>query len=1598
MLFSSAPALYPAVFGCKPNKTTMNFQTSEKNQCVEITEPASSLTVASRVEALRRTLHERWSVTFCGGCHRRNDLCDCRRIAHYRSFEVMHPQGTVTDEVDRLIECGSEYLTKIVEDLAIFVVHIRKSVTWTDVALAFANFIKLRIGEKALLGGFLDDLTEVMMSLLRHIAPEEVEMAENAQSIYNDECERREAVGANDVHNTVLPEMIQGYGETKFQKIVKAIKLFFLTGQGLKKTDDFQPQGASDNFLLFKDLLVNGFEDMTKLQNSGLWKKFRALLMACLSYGLFQSMEEQFKTNYFVKAYNHYFSGNPLKTMSLIALVLDFVVYLGRKGWQICKTGSIDCLYHDETQYGKWYTDCESIVVRMQYKNNPDDCPVAYDEHRLLADIESVIERGQDMMKYLDNHAADKKQLRNMLHNMQLMRAEFTSTQNAQQARPIPFSLLLYSKTGQGKTSLTDMIINHVGRIWKLPQGDEFIYTRNPAAEFWDGFSSSKWCCVMDDVAFRHPSQQGDTSCDEILQVINAVPYCPNQAHLDNKGRIPFRCKLVIATTNTEHINARFYYSNPSAVQRRFPFIIVPEVRPEYRDAKGMLDHTKVPEDPNGYPDFWTFTVKTVRPHVDTKQSAIVEVVPGMENVELKAFLVWLNSALQDHKEKLAKVANTKKALKEVMLCMSCRMPPQLCDCTAHVPQGRILSLGIAVGSVVVTGYAAYRASTAVEDLFVNLRRVRKAMKCVRAGINYWKHMGARVERLYLKTPKLLRYLVKALAIAGAAYGFYTYFAKELASQGSVQTVPKKDAEERTNVWYKAAFSCASFEVTPSTASCRGPNFENAVKAVMKNTVYVECFNEDETLTVKSRGLCLGGSSYIFANHTIPQWGKLKVVVVAVPEENVCANKTLFITEEQVVRFPTKDIAFVRLDGMPPKAALKCVATPSFNAQNDGFYLIKQKDGSTKRLYVNGAQKLRRTMKFKGEAFIEDEDVWIGAPKEATADGDCGSVLMLDTPQGPIVAGIHNAGSESKSLSSSIDTDFVAKALKHANPVVLNATAPTLNEASAEHVELIELSAKSTIRYTPQGVADVYGSLTSVAPRRRSRVGKTPICDYICERYGYQVLHAAPVLIGWSPWQHATVDLVNPVNGILQRDIDECVASLTADFLAGLDGPDAKRLLLEVYDEYTAVNGTPGVAYVDGLNRTTSAGYPYNRPKGQFLVDLPPTGDGNTHPVEVTEEIREQVRRIETKYLNGERNHTIFKAHLKDEPVTFAKRAAKKTRVFAGAPLAAVIHTRKYFLSFIRLIMNNRLIFESGPGTVSQSKEWGEIYRYLTCFGTNKIVAGDYKAFDKRMNSQMIIAAFQVLINLAKSYGESTFDEDDIRNMAGVATDTAFPTLDFNGDLIQFHGSNPSGHSLTTIVNGLVNSLYMRYTYLKLNPEHEVDSFRENVRLFTYGDDMICGVSDNAPWFNHTTIQQTLAGVDITYTMADKMAVSVPYIDIAEATFLKRTWRFEEAVGDYFCPLDEESITRALTIWVRSKTVSEKTQMVDVMRSMHMEYFFYGREVFEEKTAMFLDIIKKFDFEEYVSDDTFPAWEEYVMKWKLGSGLIKSSEQDFISL
>lgn len=456
--------------------------------------------------------------------------------------------------------------------------------------------------------------------------------------------------------------------------------------------------------------------------------------------------------------------------------------------------------------------------------------------------------------------------------------------------------------------------------------------------------------------------------------------------------------------------------------------------------------------------------------------------------------------------------------------------------------------------------------------------------------------------------------------------------------------------------------------------------------------------------------------------------------------------------------------------------------------------------------------------------------------------------------------------------------------------------------------------------------------------------------------------HAPPKEMGAQ--RHKELDISGKVDTATEFDSELLNKAVTDYSLSLMAIPDEELAKAGKISDDANLAGLDGVLGLNAMNFSTSIGFPGKGAKTQFVEKSDRHVEGISCPRDVDPMILEEIKKMEAKLLAGESINTIFKASLKDEPTKMTK---DKVRVFAAANMPFVMLVRKYFLSLAALVQRNKIATECAVGTVVQSPEWTELYKHIGKHGWDRAIAGDYAKFDGRMSPQFMLAAFKLLIKLAEKSGN--YEEDDLIIMRGIATEISYPTYDYFGTLVQFMGSNPSGHPLTVVINSFVNSLYLRYCWYAIAKEKgwwKVPLFNKKVSAMTYGDDNIMTVAEGYDDFNHTAIANQLAKVSIKYTMADKDAESVPFINLSEASFLKHFAVWDEELGLYRSPVEEDSIAKMLHTHLKSKVLSMEQSSAEAIQNVALKYFEFGREVYTERVVQLEQVARDAGIQGYV--------------------------------
>jgi hypothetical protein len=621
----------------------------------------------------------------------------------------------------------------------------------------------------------------------------------------------------------------------------------------------------------------------------------------------------------------------------------------------------------------------------------------------------------------------------------------------------------------------------------------------------------------------------------------------------------------------------------------------------------------------------------------------------------------------------------------------------------------------------------------------------------------------------------------------------------------------------------------------------------------------------------------------------------------------------------------------------------------------------------------------------------------------ASFGGLCCATHIFDNSRNSYISGFHLAGARvdnGLNAAELITRDMITTArdtLALRPSITFGSSAGKMRTDSygIDYTPVQEIPKSSPLRFQESGQVSHFGTISQFKVRPKSSVITSPLSTIIAEECDVPQQWGPPAncrrsddrIRDWEPYQKYIAGAGNAYQEFPEVVLSKAIKDYTKQLDRMCDTSFGKELLsrVRVLGEVETVSGVDGMKFVDAMKPNTSMGFPVNKSKKEWIIDLDPEEHDHSCPRTLDANTLELAAEARECYLKGERHYPVFKACTKDEPTKLTKR---KVRVFQAAPVALQYNIRKYFLSICHFLSSAPLATECAVGINSQGPAWTELNEHITKFGKERIVAGDFKAYDQHMSARMIFSAFKIFEHIAAKAG---YSKEDLKIMRGIATDVAYPVVNLNGELIQLFGSNPSGQNLTVYVNSIVNSLYQRCVFYVIYPKFE-GNFESAVALTTYGDDNKMGVSKDFPDYNHTRMQKVYAAQGIEYTMAEKEAESVPYISNIDADFLKRKSRFVphysyvDSCGDrhngmYMAMLDEMSIFKSLHCNLASKDFIPECIAAQCLDAAMHELFFHGRETFKRRHSQLKRVVQRSGISDIIPDKFFLGYDAREQIW-----------------
>lgn len=188
--------------------------------------------------------------------------------------------------------------------------------------------------------------------------------------------------------------------------------------------------------------------------------------------------------------------------------------------------------------------------------------------------------------------------------------------------RTAPIAIVIHGLPGIGKSAVIEMICKEYCRAAGIEYHPNLVFHRVTSSEYFEGYDPETHRIMhYSELGNSHVnivSKSGDPVINELLSIIDDVPYVCNMASLDSKGKVFARPGLVIIDTNNKDLHLKKLFYSPSAFRRRFLFV-GPTVLPQFLkdDSTFGIDSSKSIQAGGDLYDRWTFDVSKYEPLAD---------------------------------------------------------------------------------------------------------------------------------------------------------------------------------------------------------------------------------------------------------------------------------------------------------------------------------------------------------------------------------------------------------------------------------------------------------------------------------------------------------------------------------------------------------------------------------------------------------------------------------------------------------------------------------------------------------------------------------------------------------------------------------------------------------------------------------------------------------------------------------------------------------------------------------------------------------------------------------------------------------------------
>jgi hypothetical protein len=1095
-------------------------------------------------------------------------------------------------------------------------------------------------------------------------------------------------------------------------------------------------------------------------------------------------------------------------------------------------------------------------------------------------------------------------------------------------SRPVPYMVAFQGVAGGGKSNLATLIASAIAAKHGFdPTG---VYPWQTDVNFQDGLDHTQWCVAMDDVdqGVAKDSAGVRNHVQNVIALVNNVPFPVEAAAVELKGRIRACPRLVTYTTNFKNFNLTGHTLQPHAFYRRIGILVHVSAKSEFSLGNGVLDKLKAAAADTH--DLFDLTISYYDPNLThNTKSGDKWKLPFTPPVSITfgELMVLVQTQFAAH---LRFEMNRLNTTNDSALCPVCFVPKNK-KC-GHELQGKqsLLMLGAAmflIGRQTLT----WRPKWTLFD-------------------------DDKIQTLVVRLKKNLTFFQSDVITQLATYGL-AIGATSVALGLVAHYVLQGRENNTTSAFVPPTWMRADQTFIPGIPpSGLGSTFtkDDLDKALAQSCVKVMGHQG-------GHGLVVGQNLLIFPSHFVSSNGTSIdvdncIVTITHGDRSVKVrvtglNCTLMPSNPHICMFRTGE-----LKGLPSISAKIWAhddnTIQSYDAMELwGAGLCQYKPSTNQRLVAS-----------------HGEIVWsTSAPTEM---GDCGMVYVAQFGKTWRIVAMHYMqltvpGAE-QSIGAIITRQELTKMAVKLNATLQGVETPlkALSKVPGTQLQFTRFPPRSEVWVAMTEGAQLYpfgeihppiGGSTDRTALQRSLIADdfTDLIDKWCGKSHYWAFPDFRGKMGKSgQWESPYTEAFKTQP--TQAFDTTLMWVAMADYLSGMDELD--RSGYTTISEQEVVNGIPG-SYIRGANLRTSVGPPYFQSKRYHV-------SRNDDGVFFSPEICELYDVYRDCLDSGEVPAPVGACTLKDEAVKLRDDGTyKKPRVFTNYSAAYNFLGKEHFAAIQSFIRAHLTFFESAVGLDATSHDIMRVVNHLRTVDTTltNLLDGDVKALDKSYTGEVFEFISLVMYAISWVLGLQAFKA---RNLVLGLKHTRFV---IKGDLFSVWW-NGSGNFITVEINCIFMSLMHRYYYYLKRPalvalvkpflksfmEDFINNpipcldmskyltFRLHNALVTYGDDVLRALDYSE---DEDFPQLIYEHFGLIITDANKGMI-LKRKRIEEAEFLKRRFVWSEEFQRYITPLSKKSLARMLQVKFDSMISSRDHAAVNMTNVMR-ELVYHGRDEYD---------------------------------------------------